>query len=140
MFVVLTARELNADLKIISRASHGSSVRKLKTAGANNVIMPDTLGGTHMATMVINPDIKEFMDLLSTQSPGEFTIQEIECSKALRLEDLNAWQKTGATILGIKNEKGEYILNPIPKTQISVGQRLIAMGSNEQLQRLKELT
>ena len=139
VFVVLTARELNPGLKIISRASHGSSVKKLKTAGADNVIMPDTLGGTHMAAMILNPDIKEFVDLLSTQSSGEFTIQEIESGKTLQLETLNAWQKTGATILGIKTEHGEYILNPVPETQIKKGQRLIAMGSAKQLSMLNSL-
>ena len=45
LFVVLSARELNPNLKIISRASSYSSMRKLRIAGANNVIMPDTVGG-----------------------------------------------------------------------------------------------
>src|ERR1043165_9704414 len=45
LFVVLSACELNPKLKIISRASHDSSVRKLKTAGAGKVIMPDKIGG-----------------------------------------------------------------------------------------------
>jgi voltage-gated potassium channel len=139
VFVVLTARELNPGIKIISRASHGSSVRKLKTAGANNVIMPDTLGGTHMAGMILNPDIKEFVDLLSTQNTGEFSIQEIECNKPLGLDALNAWLKTGATILGIKTATGEYKLNPAPGTQVSKGERLIAMGSKEQLEKLNGL-
>tara|TARA_B110000459_G_C16508795_1_gene446955 strand:+ start:308 stop:1015 length:708 start_codon:yes stop_codon:yes gene_type:complete len=59
LFVVLSARELNSNLTIISRASQGSSVRKLKIAGASNVIMPDSLGGAHMASLVITPDVIE---------------------------------------------------------------------------------
>jgi len=140
VFVVLTARELNPNLKIISRASHGSSVKKLKIAGANNVILPDKLGGTHMATMVISPDIKEFVDLMSTQNTTAFAIHEIVCNKNISLSDLNAWQKTGATVLGIKTENGDYKLNPLPETQISAGQKLMVMGSAEQLQKLEQLT
>ncbi len=64
VFVVLTARELNPKLKIVSRASTDSSVRKLKTAGADNVIMPDKIGGVHMASVVISPDIEEFVDIM----------------------------------------------------------------------------
>ena len=140
VFVVLTARELNPNLKIISRASQDTSVRKLKIAGANSVIMPDKVGGEQMASMVLSPDIKEFVDLLSSQNSPEFSIQEIECQKPFKLDALNGWQKTGATILGIKTEKGEYLLNPLPETQINNGQRLIAMGSIEQLNKLNELT
>ena len=65
LFVVLTARELNKNLRIISRASKPSSVKKLKIAGANNVIMPDTVGGSHMAQLVATPDVMEFLDEIS---------------------------------------------------------------------------
>ena len=74
LYVVLTARELNSKIKIISRASNDSSVKKLKTAGANNVIMPDKIGGAHMATLVLSPDVKEFVDLMATQSNAHFNI------------------------------------------------------------------
>jgi voltage-gated potassium channel len=56
LFVVLSAKQLNAAITIISRASQDSSVNKLKIAGANNVIMPDKIGGTHMATLVLQGD------------------------------------------------------------------------------------
>jgi voltage-gated potassium channel len=139
VFVVLTARELNPKLKIVSRASTDSSVRKLKTAGADNVIMPDKIGGVHMASVVISPDIEEFVDILSTQNNDELSIREIECRKPLWLDELDGWKKTGATILGIKSETGEYKLNPPPRTTITTGYRLIAMGSADQLSKLQLL-
>ena len=139
LYVVLTARDLNPKLKIISRASHDSSVRKLKTAGASNVIMPDKIGGAHMATLVLNPDIKEFVDLMATQGDEQFNISEIESSKSILLEDLNCWKITGATILGVRTAEGGYFLNPSSKTQLHPGNRLIAMGSRDQLNKLQEL-
>lgn len=139
VFVVLTARELNPAIKIVSRASSDSSVRKLKIAGADNVIMPDKIGGVHMASVVMSPDIKEFVDLLTTQNNEELSIHEIECSKSLWLDELDGWKKTGATILGIKNEAGEYKLNPPPRTPLSAGYRIIAMGSKDQLVKLQGL-
>ena len=47
MFVVLTAREMNPNLLIITRASEENSDKKLRRAGADNVIMPDKIGGAH---------------------------------------------------------------------------------------------
>lgn len=139
LFVVLTARELNPNLKIISRASHDSSVRKLKTAGANNVIMPDKIGGAHMATLVISPDVKEFVDLMATNSNEHFSIEEIESAITISLAELNCWHQTGATVLGVKTSQGEYTLNPISKTVIRPGNRLIVMGAKEQLKKVNEL-
>ncbi len=71
LFVVLSARQLNQRLFIISRASQITSQKKLTLAGANKVIMPDKIGGDHMASLVVNPDLITFMDKLSTE--GEDT-------------------------------------------------------------------
>ncbi|WP_258150474.1 potassium channel family protein [Nonlabens tegetincola] len=60
LFVVLSARQLNSKLMIISRASEETTVRKLKLAGANNVILPDLIGGQHMASLIVSPDLIEF--------------------------------------------------------------------------------
>ncbi len=139
LFVVLTARELNPKIKIISRASTDSSVRKLKTAGANNVIMPDKMGGAHMATLVLSPDVEEFVDLMATQNSDHFSITEIESSKTITLEELNCWKNTGATILGVKASEGEYALNPVAKTVVRPGNRVIVMGSKEQLQKVTQM-
>jgi voltage-gated potassium channel len=139
LFVVLTAHELNPKIKIISRASNDSSVKKLKTAGANNVIMPDKIGGTHMATLVISPDVEEFVDLMATQNSVQFSIAEIESSKTISLEELNCWKNTGATLLGIKALPSEYSLNPLANTIVKPGNRLIVMGSQEQLSKVKNI-
>lgn len=139
LYVVLTARELNPKIKIISRASNDSSVRKLKTAGASNVIMPDKIGGAHMATLVLSPDVKEFVDLMATQRSEHFNILEIESAKTISLEELSCWNNTGATILGMKTAEGEYSLNPVPKTILRPGNRLIVMGSKEQLNKVQNM-
>lgn len=139
VFVVLTARELNPKLKIISRASNDSSVKKLKTAGANNVIMPDKIGGAHMATLITSPDVKEFVDLMATQNNEHFSIEEIESVITISLDELNCWKHTGATLLGLKTSEGEFHLNPVPKTVVRPGNRVIVMGSKQQLTKVQQL-
>jgi len=74
LFLVLSARQLNPSLKVISRASIDSSVHKLKIAGADNVIMPDKIGGAHMATLVLQPDITEILSIMGTTSNPSFRI------------------------------------------------------------------
>lgn len=134
LFVVLTARQLNPAITIISRASYESSVNKLKIAGADNVIMPDKLGGGHMATLVLIPDVHEFISLLTTQHNEQFMVTEFHVTKSVVLKDLDLWQKTGSTILGVKQPGGRYLRNPVPDYQVNPEERLIVMGSKEQLQ------
>jgi voltage-gated potassium channel len=139
VFVVLTAREMRADLHIISRASMDSSVNKLKTAGATNIIMPDKLGGAQMATLVLSPDIKELLDIMSIQNNANFTIKEFISPCDRSLDSMNVRRATGSTILAIKTVSGQYLLNPALDTLIHKGDKLIAMGSERQLISMEEL-
>lgn len=139
MFVVLTARELNPNISIICRASKDTSVKRLKAAGANNIIMPDKLGGVNMANMVLYPDVKEFIDVMSTYRNNGNKICEIIPTKTQTLQMLNAWQNCGATILGIKKENGEYIINPNPAYIIDLTDRIVIIGNAEQTSALKKI-
>jgi voltage-gated potassium channel len=81
VFVVLSARQMNKTIRIISRASNESSYSKLKLAGANNVILPDKIGGDHMASLVVVPDLLEFIDNLSIIGQTTINIEEIAVDK-----------------------------------------------------------
>jgi voltage-gated potassium channel len=139
LFVVLTAKQLNPGIKVISRASQDSSVKKLKIAGADNVIMPDKIGGAHMATLVMLPDVVEMLSIMSTQSTDKFRVAEIQSNKNISLGELDLWSKTNCTILGIKNPGNHYTINPDASYQINPGERLIVMGSDEQIEKAKKL-
>ena len=139
MFVVLTAKELNPNVTIISHASKDTSVKKIKAAGAHNVIMPDKLGGVHMASLVLFPDVKEFIDVMSTYQNNGIKITELVPTKSQTLQQLNSWQICGATILGIKQQNGEYIVNPLCEYYIELADRIIVMGNKEQINQLKKI-
>lgn len=143
VFVVLTAREMNKDLLIISRASKDSSDKKLRRAGANNVVMPDKVGGTHMASLVMKPDVVEFFNHLTGQdnniSLEEITYESLPTEfKNKSIEDLHIRKRSGANIVGLKTKDGEYKLNPSPKTIICEGSKLFVLGMNQQIEDLKK--
>lgn len=133
LFVVLTAKQLSKDLFIVSRASQDSSVSKLKIAGAANVIMPEKAGGAQMATLVMLPDAVELLSYMSTQNNSDFKVTELSATKTVHLGELALWSNTGCTLLGIKNADGSYTLNPTPIDMLSPGDRVIVMGSDEQV-------
>ena len=145
VYVVLTARELNQSLTIVSRASSDSSVTKLKRAGANNVIMPDKIGGAHMASLIVHPDVKEFIDLISVQSDSEIKLEEMSLKKIKTklngntIEELFIRQTTGVNVIGLKNIDGTYIVNPDINQKLEDDVKLILLGTREQMHKLKEL-
>jgi voltage-gated potassium channel len=139
LFVVLTAKQLNPKLTIISRASQDSTVNKLKIAGASNVIMPDKIGGSHMATLAMKPDVVELLSIMSTRSNDQFRIAELKTKTSVLLGDLDLWNKTNCTILGIKNSAQHYDINPPVDYFINQGESLIVMGSDDQISKAREL-
>jgi len=145
LFVVLSARQLNQKLFIISRASLATSQKKLLLAGANKVIMPDKIGGDHMASLVVMPDLITFMDKLSVEGVHTTNLEEVaiedfsdqvDCNS---LRDLDLRQKTGCTIIGYIAPDGEYIINPEADMQLQPKSKVIVLGRPEQIRKLNEM-
>jgi voltage-gated potassium channel len=145
LFIVLTARNLNKNLTIISRASEDNSDTKLKIAGANNVIMPDKVGGAHMASLVMKPDVMEFIDHITAEVGDNISLEEIsfdripEELKNKTLKDLEIRNRSGANIIGYKTAEGEYIVNPSADTLIIAESKLFVLGTQEQIVLLKQI-
>lgn len=143
VFIVLSARALNHKLQIISRASDETSIPKLRKAGADNVIMPDKIGGSHMATLVSKPDVVEFMDFLSSEDGESVNMESVPYellppgikNKPLRV--VMEWNKTGVNCLGIKNREGKFIINPPDDTLITEGCKVIVFGTRTQIAEMK---
>lgn len=145
LFIVLSARSLNPKLTIISRASDDNSDKKLKIAGATNVIMPDKIGGAHMASLVLKPDVIEFVDYITGQGGDNIKLEEITFENLPvqfqnhTIRELEIRNKSGANIIGFKTGSGEYIVNPSPDTKIIPHAKLFVLGTGEQINKLKEI-
>jgi len=142
MFVVLTARSMNPDLTIISRASEIGSDTKLRRAGATNVIMPERMGGQRMARLVTQPDVVEFMEYILLQRNRDISIHEVNCmhmsvsKQGKTIGELNLSNVTGTTIIGLKNKDGKYFFNPGADYVLSLPDQLFVLGSPEQVRNL----
>ncbi len=145
LFVVLSARQLNESLFIISRASKVTSQKKLLLGGANKVIMPDKIGGDHMASLVVIPDLITFMDKLSMEGEHTTNLEEVaiedfsdqvECNS---LRDLDLRRKTGCTIIGYIAPDGNYIINPEADLPLKPKSKVIVLGRPEQIRKLNEM-
>ncbi len=144
LFIVLSARQINSGLKIISRASQDASYKKIRLAGADNVIMPDRIGGDHMASLVVVPDLIEFLDNLSIVGKRSINIEEISFEDMFddnverTIRNINMRSRTGCTIIGYKSPEGDYIVNPEADTLLKPKSRIVVLGRPEQINQLNK--
>jgi voltage-gated potassium channel len=145
MFVVLTSRELNPRLHIISRASKDTSEKKLRIAGADNVILPDKVGGAHMASLVVTPDVYEFLDHISVMGSNEVNLEEInfdhlpEKYHNKTLAELDRDYNTGCLIIGFRTTDGQYVINPPGELEIIPGSKIFVLGRPDQISALNDI-
>ena len=146
LYVVLSARQLNPNITIISRASNENSAKKLKMAGAHNIISPHKIGGDFMASLLVTPGLVEFIQQLSVEDRNKRTnLEEIsfdDCpnmyhDKSIATLDLR--KLTGCTIIGYKDPAGEYFINPDAETVLVKGSTLIILGQPDQIEKLNDL-
>lgn len=145
LYVVLTARALSPNLEIISRATNESTETKLRMAGVDNVVMPERVGGAHMANLVTRPDIIEFLDHVSVHGKDPTTLEEITCDElpenapTKTIHEIGIRRITGANIIGYKAPDGHYILNPSPETRVIQGAKLFVLGTPDQIQKMRDI-
>lgn len=145
LYVILSAREKNSNLLLISRASQMNSVHKLRVAGADNVIMPDKVGGAHMASLVAMPDVVEFLDHISIQGADSINLEEVslqqfpDAMKKSTLGEVVEHNRVGVNVVGLKRSNGEYEINPGPETVLDGTCKLFVLGTSEQIRALNRM-
>jgi voltage-gated potassium channel len=143
LFVTISARALNPNAFIVARSEHESTEAKLLTAGANRVITPNVIGGRRMASMVLYPTVSDYLDLVSGSQGVEFRLQEVElclgsCFVGQSIAEARIRETTGAQVVAILNPDGTVDANPSATTQLVPGQRLVVLGSADQVATLSE--
>ena len=145
VFVALTARELNPHLTIIARASARSSVSKLISAGANSVVLPDEIGGSHMANLIIRPEVIKFLDMISGLDPNKLRLEELsfgELRPNLRgqsIRELDVRSRTGANIIALRRGSDQELeVSPAADYRPVSGDVLLVLGNESQIQALHQ--
>lgn len=144
VYVVLTARDLNPNLRIVARAAEEQAEAKLLRAGANHVVAPTIIGGHRMAVALTKPAVSEFMDSITANEIGlGFEQVEVDATSdlvGLELRNTAIRSELDVVIISIRRQDGEIIFNPAGDCEILAGDILIAIGRAESLARLNEMT
>lgn len=140
LYVVLTARDLNRDLHIVSRAVEETAEPKLIKAGASRVVSPNIIGSHRMATALMKPAVADFMDSIAAENL-DLAFEQIEVSEGSKLSGrtLSSTQirpELDIVIAAVRRSGGEMIFNPSGEIEIKAGDLLVAIGRAESLAEL----
>ncbi len=144
LFLTMTARTLNPNLFILSRADEEHTYKKLLRVGADRVIMPHLVGGQRVANLIARPTVSEFLELTVYNREIELEMEELKVGKGsplngVTLEDSGIRQKMDVIIVAIRKKDRGMVFNPSSKTKIEEGDILIALGQRNSLRKLSEL-
>lgn len=146
LFVILTAKELNPSLRIVSRVVADESRHKLVKAGADAVVSTNLIGGLRMASEMLRPHVVSFLDAMLREAGGPTVrVEEVEVPEASpwvgrTLEEAQIREKVGVVVFGLRQAAtGRYIFNPAPTLRLGAGDVLVGCADRNQLASLRSL-
>lgn len=143
LFLVLTARALNPNLRIVTRAIGEESEHKLLKAGADRVVYPTKIGGLRMASEMIRPTVVSFLDIMMRGHDITLRVEEAAIPSGSpyigrTLGESQITKEMDVIVVAIKNSKtGKYTYNPRANTKLNEQDVLIVLGEVEQVDRVR---
>ncbi len=145
LFLCLTARQLNPDLRIVARLEDEANAEKFLNVGADEVAGTAMLGGRRLAHAMLRPELASFSDALATAEARACLLMEIQISQTcvvsgLRMITAGLQQRTGCVVVGHRpRPRGPYNYRPDPNLRLQPGGGIIALGDDLELLALSQL-
>jgi voltage-gated potassium channel len=144
VYIVLTARGMNPNIYIVSRAYDEAAERQLMRAGANKVVSPVIIGSHRMAQAALSPAVADFIELTTMTESLDLNFEQIRISPnspldGKRLEESGIDAEKDAMIVAITDHEGKMTFHPDGSTVLKSGDLLIAIGTESGVQKLTEI-
>jgi voltage-gated potassium channel len=142
LFVALSARQLNATMRIVSRANAERAEPKLRQAGADAVVSPTNIGGRRMAHELLRPNAVGFLDIMSQDMRQNLDIEQIEIPEGSplhgrTLRKSNIREVSSALVLAVITD-GVHTYNPPSDFELRAGMVLVLLGEVAQIAKLQQ--
>jgi len=131
VFVTLSARQANSDVRIIARAQQGASQSKLLKAGATRVICPQIIGAMRVADVILRPAVVDFVEMAHRGVKLEMDQLHLGPQSSLvgkTLEQLALPRRTGAHVVAVSHAEGETTYHPTGDLRLASGDTLVLIG------------
>lgn len=134
--LVLTARSLREDLRIVARIADDRDERKFIRAGADRVVNPYDIGGSRMAAIAFRPHVAEFLDEVVHSEEHDVDIQEVIVAPGSPANGAEIGEVCDALVIAVKSSADGYVFGPSTSRRLSAGDVMIVVGAADQIARL----
>ncbi len=139
LYVILSARLLNPNLFIASRAVDEVSVPKLLRAGANRAISPYAIGGRRLAHLMLSPRVVDFFETAFQRGRQALRIAGLQPSPSASRRSVGALVEAGAAGVNVLAVlRGDQVVrSPDPSFALGPDDHLLVLGTDEQIEALE---
>jgi voltage-gated potassium channel len=130
LMIVITAKQLKPELRVVARCTETRNVEKMRKAGADAIVSPDFTGGMRIASAMIRPHVVSFLDEM-LKSEKNLRIEEVPVPAGFIPKPLEALKLRSANFvfLAVRERNGSWQFNPEKEFLLKPGFTLIAMAS-----------
>ncbi|MFN7964685.1 MAG: potassium channel protein [Acidobacteriota bacterium] len=136
LYVVMTARDLNAQMPIVARAETEGAERRLTKAGATRVISPNSIGGRAMAQALLQPEVLDFLTLATARQDLTLQIEQVVVAERSPLAAENTHiaqmrERHRVFVVAMRKQADAQFDLPTSDLLIESGDTLIVVGQRE---------
>ena len=145
VYVTLVGREINPDLFILARAYEASSRKRLIRAGASQVVVPEHIGASHIAQVILRPQVDQFISQVLKEANLGIIIEQVTVEPGSYLVDKTLHEARfrhhfeAIVVCILKAPDFDIKFPPGPHDRLEAGDLLLVLGSREMIQRLVNL-
>lgn len=142
LYLVVSARQLTPNLRIVARCAEMSHVEKIRRSGADAVVSPNFIGGMRLVSELLRPTVVEFLDVMLRDQRATYRIEEIVLNEHYQrigatFGEGRVRERFGMTVLALRNTHKQYVYNPEAREPLGDGVTLVVLGTREQVEALR---
>jgi len=136
LLVVVSARILKPELRVVSRCIDERVESKIRKAGADAIVSPNRIGGLRMVSELVRPTAVSFLDLMLRDEERRLRVEGTEIHEGSALvgktvAEIRGRQIPDLLLVALRTPGGEWLYNPADQQTLGEGMSVIYLGSPE---------
>lgn len=128
LVITLSAKALNAGVRVVARCHEINYVEKIRRVGADAIVSPDFTGGMRIASSMVRPHVVSFLDEMLRERHN-IRLEEVQVSARVAGGTLASLGAGSRDFLVVAIRGAELVFNPPPERPLAAGETLLVLAT-----------